>query len=308
MTALAEIFLDSLAALGQADAALESTLAGMLERARQRWPSVTVPDAEFAARLGLCLAHGMARESSHGQESQTNSSFDPGALAALQSDDIYLALACARGAPGALAAFEDSYGGSIRTITARILAGSPLRDDAEQLVRDRLFVAAPDSAPKILEYHGRGTLLAFSRVVATRVALGLLRKHKNHDPLPDDGGWQLPDQGDDPELQYLRVLYRSEFKAAFVAAIGLLTARERTLLRYHLIDRLSIDKIAAIYDIHRATAARHLTRAKQAVIRETQRNLRERLRLEQDELASILRLVEGNVDVSVRRLLTDDSR
>ena len=108
-------------------------------------------------------------------------------------------------------------------------------------------------------------------------------------------------------MQYLRVLYRSEFKAAFVAAIAELTPRARTLLRYHLIDRLSIDKIAAIYDVHRATAARQLAKAKETVIRATQRCLQQRLKLDSDELTSVLRLVEGNVDVSVGRLLADKS-
>lgn len=297
MYALAETFLANLKAAQRADvkadAELEERLRRCVEEANAHWPGLALPDGDYVAHLARCLADG----------SPADGPLDAQALDSLQTDDLYLALACARAQSRALAAFEQHFSAHIAAIVGRVLSDLATREDAEQLVRDRLFVTAPEQQPRILEYRGRGQLLAFLRVVSSRVALGLVRKQKNHEDLDDQGGWELPDRGDDPELQYLKVLYRSEFKAAFVAAIDELSPRSRTLLRYHLIDRLSIDKIAAIYSIHRATAARQIGKAKESVIQATQRALKARLQLGSDELNSILRLVEGNVDVSVRRLL-----
>lgn len=296
-------------AQAKADETLDACLRALLASARQRWPGLLVSDDAFVAHLARCISAASTASDAAGDDRAGALSLAD-AVSALQTDDLFLALACARAADGALAAFEKVYASHISAVIGRVLSDPDMRDDAEQLVRDRLFVAEPGQRPRILEYRGRGTLLAFLRVVSSRVALGIVRKRQNREQLAgerdDHAGWELPDHGDDPELQYLKVLYRKEFKSAFVTAVQELSPRARTLLRYHLIDRLSIDKIAAIYDVHRATAARQLSRAKDDVIRATKRCLQSRLRLGADELSSILRLVEGNVDVSVRRLLVEE--
>lgn len=229
----------------------------------------------------------------------------PDAIDAIHAADLHLASACAGGDARGIAAFERRYASHLSAIIRRVRAAAPFYDEANQLVRQRLFVAPPGDRPKIAEYAGRGELLAFLRIVAVRVTLDLLRAEKRHDHAAygdDEAGWELA-AGDDPELDYFKRHYGAELRAAFKEAVGELSARERTLLRYHVIDRLSVDKIAAIYDVHRSTAARHVNGAKAAVIEATQRLLRSRLDVDDNELQSILRLVRSNVEVSVERLL-----
>jgi hypothetical protein len=44
---------------------------------------------------------------------------------------------------------------------------------------------------------------------------------------------RLVEDDSDPELDYLKALYREDFRAAFAEALGDLASRERNLLRYH---------------------------------------------------------------------------
>ena len=75
------------------------------------------------------------------------------------------------------------------------------------------------------------------------------------------------------------------------------------MLRQHTLDRLAIDQLAALHGIHRATAARWVEAARQAVIAGTRRALTQRMRLSKDELASIIRLIQSQLDISLPDVL-----
>ena len=66
---------------------------------------------------------------------------------------------------------------------------------------------------------------------------------------------------------------------------------------------LSIDEIGAALHIHRATAARWIRAASEAVREETRRRLHERLRLTASELDSLVGLVRSQLHLSLARLL-----
>jgi RNA polymerase sigma-70 factor (ECF subfamily) len=95
------------------------------------------------------------------------------------------------------------------------------------------------------------------------------------------------------------------FERAFAEAVALLPARDRNLLRFHLIDRLGIDQIAAIYHVHRATAARRLACARGALVASTRARLRCQLAIDTTELASVMRLIESVAQPSWRRVFAE---
>jgi len=122
-------------------------------------------------------------------------------------------------------------------------------------------------------------------------------------PVDDEELAILPAIADDPELAHMKDRYRGELRTAITEAIALLATRERLLLKYHYIDGFSIDRIAAIYGIHRATAARWLGAAREALSAQTHHLLISRLGVTPSQLRSIARLVESQLDLSIRRLL-----
>jgi len=78
------------------------------------------------------------------------------------------------------------------------------------------------------------------------------------------------------------------------------------VLRLHLLDGLNIDRIGQLHDVHRATAARWLASAREALAKDTQRILQARLQVSRSEFESLLRLVRSDLDVSLCRILAED--
>ena len=75
------------------------------------------------------------------------------------------------------------------------------------------------------------------------------------------------------------------------------------LLRYQLIDGLTIDEIGALSRVHRATAARWLATIRDGLVERTRELLGEALGVDSVEAASIVRMVQSQLDVSVIRHL-----
>ena len=111
--------------------------------------------------------------------------------------------------------------------------------------------------------------------------------------------------GDDPEVAALRAAAGDQLRAAFAAALAALAPRERTLLRQHHLDGVSLDRLAATHGVHRATVARWLAAARQAVADGTRDELMARLGLGTGEVASVVRLAQSQLDLSLRRHLHD---
>jgi RNA polymerase sigma-70 factor (ECF subfamily) len=218
-----------------------------------------------------------------------------------------------------VALFETRYMNEVVIALSRMRLSASQVDEVKQLVRQRLFVAAPGaeaSGPgqsgqsgqsgKISEYSGRGDLRRWVRTVALRTCLNLLRKGKAEVLVGDEQVLaNLAVAGDDPELAYMKQRYRGDFKQAFVDALASLAARDQTLLRYHHVDSLNIDEIGAIYRVHRVTAYRWLEKAREALVIGIQQRLKERLRLNQGELDSVLRLIRSQLHLSLVRHLGD---
>jgi RNA polymerase sigma-70 factor, ECF subfamily len=277
----------------QAIADLDRRLWTLVAEGRAAWPELAVDAVhvvEFVAR-------------------QVTPDLAEAALDGLRPADLYLACGCARQLPHAIAAFDRDYMREVDIALARMRIAAPRVADVKQLVRQRLFVGggtagAPTSPGKIAEYGGRGDLRRWVRSVAVRTCLNDLRKGKREILVDDD---QLIAQhaiaADDPEVEYMKRTYASEFKAAFSEALGGLGAREQTLLRYHHVDGLNIDEIGAIYRVHRVTAFRWLEKAKEILVRGTLDTLRARLRLPADELESVLRMIRSQIHLSLVRHL-----
>ena len=153
-----------------------------------------------------------------------------------------------------------------------------------------------------------GPLGRWLQVVATREALIQRRRSQRALPPPElaHAGGALAAR--DLDVHILRREYRAAFELAFAEALAALTSKQRNLLYYHLVGRLNIDRIGALYRVHRVTAFRWLRAAREALVAHTRALLAARLRLADDELESLLRLVQSRASVSVERLLRQASQ
>lgn len=233
---------------------------------------------------------------------------EPGALGSLRAGDLYLASACAAGEDRALALFEKEYGRDIDLAIARSGNVNLSKDEFRQLLRNKLFVTRGHKPPKIADYAGRGDLRSWVRVTALRMIVDIVRQNNAGKEIPVESEMlgAMPAPNEDPELDYIQRVYKNEFKESLQTAFHNLTPRERNLLRHQVIHGLNIDQVGAIYRVHRTTAFRWIEKARKSLLRETRSELMSRLRVGTGELHSIMRVVQGDLDVSVRRLLISE--
>ncbi len=269
---------------------MKDTLLALVSKYATAWAGVVVEPSVFVAHVTKVLAEGVDPET---------------ALATLHGEDLYLACALSLGDPRAMAAFEARFLPEVAGYVAQIDRNPSFADDVRQNLREKLFVAEAGDAPKIAEYTGRGPLGAWLRISSVRIALNLRRRAK-HNVEPDvEGGPQLRAPGPDPEIDYLKSRYRREFREAFQATITSLTGDERTVLRMHYIDGLTIDQIGGAYRVHRSTVARWLALSRDKIMEETKRLLTERLKVAPSEVDSLIGLVRSQLDVSIYKYLKD---
>lgn len=217
--------------------------------------------------------------------------------------DLYLACACAASDAGALAAFEAHYLTEVAVAAAKVRAAPGILDEARQVVRVMLFVPRPNAGPAITTYTGRGDLRGWVRVIAMREVLRIAERDSREVTTDDDTLLEALSPANDPGLELFKDRYREELATAFRAALDGLTPRERTLLRYQLVDGLGIEAIGSLYKVHRATAARWLIHARETLLEATRSRLLERLDLTPQEADSMIRLVHSRIDVSIERHL-----
>lgn len=222
--------------------------------------------------------------------------------APVEVGELVLARACAAGEPAVLAHFDATYAGDMVAALSTFRADRDFIDEVLQAVREKLFVGA---SPKILDYGGRGSLRAWLRAVAVRTALNA-RRRRLTDPGPsaaDDALLDVAAPAGDPELVEIVAKYGSAYKRAVHEALAELPAEDRNVLRLSLLEGLGIDAIARIYDVHRATVARRIGRARETVVEGARRRLGESTRLDAAELASVARACRTTLDLSLIRAL-----
>lgn len=256
--------------------------------ARTAWPSVVFDEAKLAAFVGARLTGGDLTA----------------AINALPAADIALAAACEAQETTAHAAF-DAILAEVDAAGASTRSPADLVQEVKQLLRVQLLVPKDGKPPGISGYKGKGPLRGWVRITATRELIRHLKKAARETPVDRQLEEMIGGSLDDPMLEQLKGEYRTQFATALREAISELDAEDRTLLRQQIVDQLSIDELGAAYGVHRATAARWLTRSRSALVAATRQRLAARLAMPVEEIDSVIRLVQSRLDASVVRYLKD---
>ncbi len=227
------------------------------------------------------------------------------ALAEVEVADLYLACACAARVPAALAAFESQHLSALAPIVARVDASPAFIDEVTQAVRIRLLVGnvGGDSLPAILQYRGKGPLRGWLSVVATRTAMSLKRHGPPRATLEEA---VLQASLDNPELQSLHNLYlddlREVIRAALSGTLASLAPESRNLLRWHLLQGVSLRKIAGLRNTHVMTVAREYARIRSAIHAQIRQQAQARLGLGAAEADSLVAALASRISITISRL------
>jgi RNA polymerase sigma-70 factor (ECF subfamily) len=272
------------AALEQVEG-LEALLRAHFAAGQAQWASVPLTPERFVRHLARHLPEAS-------QE----------ALRQLQAADLYLACACAEGDRQALLAFEQHV---LQRVPARL---GPLPaatvDEVLQVLRQRLLLGRGEMPPKIADYSGRGPLLAWVRIIASRI-VGELASQDGRQELFDEPPEVLARMlsSDDPERELLKEDSRQVLAEALRKALSVLPERERALLRLHHLHGLTMDKLATMYGESRSGVARRVAQARERLLKLTRAELASRLNIAGPEVESLLGLVQSRLDFSLHRLM-----
>ncbi len=261
----------------------EANAHALYHKGAAAWPELSLTESAFVSHL---RALSGAR--------------NPGLRVPRHPGDLYLACACAQGMVPALRAFEACVGPEIDASLRRFASDPDTRGELRQRVRALLF--AHPGGGKIAKYAGTSPLAYWARLVAIRTARNYFRSGGDRGPISDRMVEADAIAARDVEGAVMKAELLPLFKSAFATAWGALEPRERTLLRWSIVDGLSIDALAQLLHVHRATAARRV-----AIVRERLSTLtREQIRMcagfSQEEYESALHLIESQLEVSVSRI------
>lgn len=267
----------------------EKVVLALHAEAQARWPHVTVSLARFEQGVRRAMASVPLEQ--------------------VQASDLFLVLGCLDRQARAIAEFERYVMDATRLSVERACRGSTTNvEDVMQWTREKLLVGEPPVPPKLTQYTGRGALVGWVRVVAVREALQDRRRSKREHvadavALVDDGSAAVGF-----ELRLLRERHAQDLRAAIEEALRRLSAEQRSILRLQAHDGLTIDQIAPMLGVHRATAARRLERARAAALEHTRAVLRERHGLSESEARSLCTALGTEVDISFSRAFASELR
>jgi RNA polymerase sigma-70 factor, ECF subfamily len=266
----------------------DDQVAALCDEAAANWPGVVVDTADVIAAFQAKLA---------GE--------DPPAITAAGVTEVYLALACARGDATAIALFDKHFLDVVPAALASMKLPAATVDDVRATVRDRLLLADGDKPPRVIDYAGRGRLRGLIQVTATRAAIDRIRQEEREEELPAEH--QLAAAGD-VELSLIKAQYRKAFVEGFTAAVSTLPRRDRNLLRLHLLGGVTLEQLAQMYGVHRATVVRWLASARSALFDATRTHVAKAVGAPTEELDEMFELVRSRVELSVERLLASVER
>ena len=253
---------------------------------RAAWPEVKLSETTIGNRLAQRLQD------------------DPDArLESLHDADLYLAMALAEGSEPALKVFEAEYVPQIDVALRRLRLAGGTADEVKQALRFELIVGGNDGHRRIADYAGRGELAAWLRGSATRKALKVIRKIDREETLDEILLDHWPDATPGPEQKQLKTQYTAELKKAIRDAFAALEVRQRNLLRQHILDELTIDDLAKLYRVHRATCARWLADARADLGKQTRKRLMAALGMPTNDVDSLLRFLDSDIELSISRIL-----
>jgi RNA polymerase sigma-70 factor (ECF subfamily) len=261
---------------------LEGALTGLVAKGRAAWTGIPLAQEDFAAFLGRCLPEQAAED-----------------LAALRGDELWLVCAFGRGVPGASEALERHYLDREAAALARLGAPATMIEDVLQEIRRRLVEMQTQEADQ-RAYAGRGSLGGWLRVAAVRV-MNRRRERRSRELMVGSVPAVIAAPEHDPEMALLLKTHKAALTAAFQEALASLPTRDRSVLRYHFVEGMSIDALGALYHVHRSTAARWVERACRALAERTCEAFRRGITINEESFLRVVGLIESQIGVELAR-------
>jgi RNA polymerase sigma-70 factor (ECF subfamily) len=266
--------------------ALERALVALHARGAAAHPRLSVDGVTFAAHLGRC---GADIERLHAAD--------------LHAEDLYLCCAGLRGDAEAVRDLRARHRTVLPAYLRNIDRSAAFLDEVEQRLWDAALIGSVEASPKLASYAGRGPLAAWIGIAAQRIALMIRRREAAEKRALDNVGVEARLATADPELAFVKEHLREPFQRAIIAAFKTLDDRQRMIYSLHVVDGLTMERIAGMYGVSHSTVSRWMSSAREAIVAEARRQLRDEMNVAADEFESLTRLLVNDLDLSVSLVL-----
>ena len=256
-----------------------------------RW---SVTRESFAAALARSGARAFATQPG-GRETEAY-------LAALHLEDLALACACADGHGPAWDHFVLEFRPVLYRAADAIDATGGAREAADSLYGELFGLTERDGERRshLRYFHGRSSLATWLRAVLSQRHVDRLRATRRMDPLPaEEAPDAIPAPARTPDPDRRRAV--GVMQRAIAAAVAALAPRERLRLSCYYAQSLTLAEIGRMLGEHEATVSRQLSRTRRTIRAEVERQLRERERMGESEIAECFASVvddPGSLDIA----------
>lgn len=173
-----------------------------------------------------------------------------------------------------------------------------LANDVAQELRRELVTAKREDS-KLPLYRATGSLRAWLRTMAVRVALKLTKKTAREEPA--ELYERVSDAQISPELALFKAQHRDRFAAIFSRALAQLEPRQRTMLKLKYLDQLTVKDIGRAYQLHHSNVVRTLQKTEAALLETVRREFARELQLSEERVDSAIDALVSGLHPSVWR-------
>lgn len=193
-------------------------------------------------------------------------------LEALHLEDLALACGCAAGDEAAWEHFVLTFRPVLYRAAAAIDPTGGWRDLADSLYAELFGLPAEGADRKSLfrYFHGRSSLATWLRAVLAQRHVDRLRADKRWEPLPDP---DVTPASSTPEPDPDQRRFGAMVTDALRAAVARLPPKDRIRLAWYYSHDMTLAEIGRALKEHEATVSRHLSRSRQRIREDVERQL-----------------------------------
>lgn len=218
--------------------------------------------------FGLVLERSVAHGGVAGKDIE-------GYLRSLHLEDLALSAACLSGFEPAWEHFVGRYRPILQRAADALDATGGARELADALHGDLFATRGDGDTRGLLEYfHGRSSLATWLRAVLARRYVDRVRAARRVEPLEEEPADRAsPDASS--VLSADRAGFLTVMRRAVRKAVSRLEPRERLRLSCYYAQDLTLTQIGRVLGEHEATVSRHLSRSRQTIRHDVERQLSE---------------------------------
>ncbi|NOT46221.1 MAG: sigma-70 family RNA polymerase sigma factor, partial [Acidobacteria bacterium] len=293
-----------------------SVVADSIERLLGRASnSRSLSASDLAVRVQLVLGKYLFRDNAEPQHTEIKAFIDE-----IRSDDLCLVIACERGDEKAWEDLVANFDSTVKSAARKISLNN---DDAEDLASSiwaELYGLRQDAdgnkKSKLAYYSGRGSLAGWLRAVVSQLAVDQFRKQSKfvqieenrefenlaNEAAENSNNHHVVSHADNPEEVLSAKQTAGDVSAALKAAVEMLEAEDKLIMKLYYFDNLKLKDIAAMFGYHEATASRKLVRVQSEIRKSVEKNLREHHGWAESEVKRYLSETATKLGLSVERL------